>query len=117
MKEAGSGKLARWDVSIDCCEWPGISCDHGGLGRVIGLDLSFQEITGGEGLDDFTALFSLQYLERLDLFNNEFNTTIPAALGNLTNLSGRKYQQLFSLIHLSSFTILAIEIVQFKNIS
>ncbi|CAN1190309.1 Receptor-like protein Cf-9 homolog [Linum perenne] len=74
------------NVSTDCCEWPGISCDLGGLGRVIGLDLSFEEITGGEGLDDSTALFSLRYLERLDLSYNKFNTTIPAAIGNLTNL-------------------------------
>ncbi|CAN1759065.1 Receptor-like protein 7 [Linum perenne] len=79
-------KLARWNMSTDCCEWPGISCDLGGLGRVIGLDLSQKWITGGEGLDDFTALFSLQYLESLDLSDNEFNTTIPATLGNLTNL-------------------------------
>ncbi|CAN1813400.1 Receptor-like protein 6 [Linum perenne] len=79
-------KLARWNASTDCCEWPGISCDPGGLGRVIGLDLSREWITGGGGLDDSTALFSLQYLESLDLSNNEFNTTIPAAIGNLTNL-------------------------------
>ncbi|CAN1813398.1 Receptor-like protein 34 [Linum perenne] len=79
-------KLVEWNESTDCCEWPGISCDVGGLGRVIGLDLSFESITGGEGLDDSTALFSLQYLESLDLSGNKFNTTIPAAIGNLTNL-------------------------------
>ncbi|CAN1344931.1 Receptor-like protein 50 [Linum perenne] len=78
--------MVGWNVSIDCCEWPGISCDLGGLGRVIGLDLSSEEITGEKGLDDSTALFSLQYLESLDLSYNEFNTTIPVALGNLTNL-------------------------------
>ncbi|CAN1168377.1 Receptor-like protein 7 [Linum perenne] len=81
-----SVKLARWNVSTDCCEWPGISCDVGGLGRVIGLDLSGEWINGGGGLDDSMTLFSLQYLERLDLSYNEFNTTIPAALANLTNL-------------------------------
>ncbi|CAN1286017.1 Receptor-like protein 50 [Linum perenne] len=78
--------MARWNVSTDCCEWPGISCDVGGLGRVIGLDLSGEWINGGGGLDDSMTLFSLQYLERLDLSYNEFNTTIPAALANLTNL-------------------------------
>ncbi|CAN1344932.1 Receptor-like protein 12 [Linum perenne] len=78
--------MVEWNASTDCCEWPGISCDHGGLGRVISLDLSFEDITGGEGLDDSTALFSLRYLEHLDLSFNEFNTTIPAAIGNLTNL-------------------------------
>ncbi|CAN1190312.1 Receptor-like protein 12, partial [Linum perenne] len=79
-------KLVRWNASTDCCEWPGISCDPSGLGRVIGLDLIYEGITGGGGLDDSTALFSLQYLESLDLSDNEFNTTIPVALGNLTNL-------------------------------
>ncbi|CAN1190310.1 Receptor-like protein 50 [Linum perenne] len=79
-------RMVEWNASTDCCEWPGISCDPGGLGRVIGLDLSREWITGGGGLDDSTALFSLQYLESLDLSNNEFNTTIPAAIGNLTNL-------------------------------
>ncbi|CAN1190313.1 Receptor-like protein 7 [Linum perenne] len=78
--------MEGWNGSTDCCEWPGISCDPGGLGRVIGLDLSLEEITGGGGLDDSTALFSLQYLERLNLVRNKFNTTIPAAIGNLTNL-------------------------------
>ncbi|CAN1759064.1 Receptor-like protein 50 [Linum perenne] len=81
-----SVKLARWNVSTDCCEWPGISCDVGGLGQVIGLDLSGEWINGGGGLDDSMTLFSLQYLERLDLSYNEFNTTIPAPIANLTNL-------------------------------
>ncbi|CAN1190307.1 Receptor-like protein 11 [Linum perenne] len=78
--------MGWWNVSIDCCEWPGISCDPGGLGQVISLDLNSHMITGGEGLDDSTALFSLRYLEHLDLSYNRFNTTIPAAIGNLTNL-------------------------------
>ncbi|CAN0865164.1 Receptor-like protein Cf-9 homolog [Linum grandiflorum] len=79
------GRLVRWNASTDCCEWPGIYCDPGGLGRVVELDLSHEGITGG-GLDNSTALFSLHYLEKLDLSYNEFNTSIPAALANLTNL-------------------------------
>ncbi|CAN0865178.1 Receptor-like protein 9DC3 [Linum grandiflorum] len=81
-----SEKLVGWNSSIECCEWPGISCDPGGLGRVVGLDLSFEDITGGGELYNSTALFSLTYLEELDLSENYFNTSIPAALGNLTNL-------------------------------
>ncbi|CAN0865160.1 Receptor-like protein 43 [Linum grandiflorum] len=63
-------RLVGWNASTDCCQWPGISCDLGGLGRVVGLDLSQEWITGG-GLDNSTPLF---------------NTSIPAAIGNLTNL-------------------------------
>ncbi|CAN0865170.1 Receptor-like protein 9DC3 [Linum grandiflorum] len=77
--------IVGWNASTDCCEWPGISCDPGGLGRVVGLNLFYGGITGG-GLDNSTALFSLKYLEKLDLSYNEFNTSIPAAIGNLTNL-------------------------------
>ncbi|CAN1190316.1 Receptor-like protein 35 [Linum perenne] len=79
--------MEGWNASTDCCEWPGISCDLGGLGRVIGLDLSNEYGISKRGvLDDSTTLFHLQYLERLDLSNNDFDTIIPAALGNLTNL-------------------------------
>ncbi|CAN1266244.1 DNA damage-repair/toleration protein DRT100 [Linum perenne] len=83
-----SQKSVWWNASTDCCEWPGISCDPGGLGRVIGFHLNNEGITrgGGGGLNNSTALFSLRYLEYLDLSHNKFNTTIPAALGNLTNL-------------------------------
>ncbi|CAN1815677.1 Receptor-like protein 7 [Linum perenne] len=81
-----SQKLVEWNASTECCEWPGIRCDSGGLGRVIGLNLSYESITGGGGLDNSVALFNLQYLKVLDLSFNHFNTTVPAALANLTNL-------------------------------
>ncbi|CAN1771769.1 Receptor-like protein 7 [Linum perenne] len=79
-----SQKLARWDSSIDCCRWPGIRCDPGGHGRVIGLDLSGEMIMGG--LDDAMAMFNLQHLQVLDLSFNNFNTTVPTGIGNLTYL-------------------------------
>ncbi|CAN0927840.1 Receptor-like protein 7 [Linum grandiflorum] len=79
-----SRNLAGWDSSVDCCDWPGVGCDLGGLGRVIRLNLSNEMITGG--FDTSMALFSLQYLQVLDLSFNNFNTTVPAGFGNLTNL-------------------------------
>ncbi|CAN1814775.1 Receptor-like protein 7 [Linum perenne] len=83
-----SQKLVRWNASTECCDWPGIRCDPGGLGHVIGLDLSNEFIIegGGGGLHNSLALFSLRYLEDLDLSYNYFNTTIPAAVGDLTKL-------------------------------
>ncbi|CAN0903808.1 Receptor-like protein 12 [Linum grandiflorum] len=79
-----SAKLSGWNASTNCCKWSGITCDHGGLGRVVGLDLSYEFITGG--LDDSTALFSLQFLQSLDLSFNSFDRTIPSGLANLTSL-------------------------------
>ncbi|CAN1266408.1 Receptor-like protein 6 [Linum perenne] len=84
FEQSYSNKLAWWNASIDCCKWPGITCDHGGHGRVIGLDLSDEYITGG--LEDSSTLFSLQYLHSLDLSFNDFSSTIPSDIANLTSL-------------------------------
>ncbi|KAG5253400.1 receptor protein [Salix suchowensis] len=82
--ELASTKLVKWNSTPDCCEWPGIACDEGGSGRVISLDLSFEGITGG--LDDSSGLFSLQFLQNLNLSSNSFNTPLPVRFANLTDL-------------------------------
>ncbi|KAB5520047.1 hypothetical protein DKX38_024366 [Salix brachista] len=82
--ELASTKLVKWNSTPDCCEWPGIACDDGGSGRVISLDLSFEGITGG--LDDSSGLFSLQFLQNLNLSFNGFSTTLPVRFANLTDL-------------------------------
>ncbi|KAJ6778094.1 LEUCINE-RICH REPEAT RECEPTOR PROTEIN KINASE EMS1-LIKE-RELATED [Salix koriyanagi] len=82
--ELASIKLVKWNSTPDCCEWPGIACDDGGSGRVISLDLSFEGITGG--LDDSSGLFSLQFLQNLNLSFNSFNTTLPVRFATLTDL-------------------------------
>ncbi|XP_011046863.1 PREDICTED: receptor-like protein 12 [Populus euphratica] len=82
--ESMSTKLVTWNPSTDCCEWRGISCDIGGLDRVIGLDLSNESITGG--LDDSSGLFSLQFLQSLNLSFNSFSTALPVGFANLTDL-------------------------------
>ncbi|KAJ6755698.1 LEUCINE-RICH REPEAT RECEPTOR PROTEIN KINASE EMS1-LIKE-RELATED [Salix purpurea] len=79
-----STKLVNWNSTPDCCEWPGITCDEGGSGRVISLDLSFEGINGG--LDDSSGLFSLQFLQNLNLSFNSFSTPLPASFANLTDL-------------------------------
>ncbi|XP_060674302.1 receptor-like protein 39 [Ziziphus jujuba] len=75
--------LVHWNQSSDCCNWPGISCDH--EGRVTGLKLSNESISGG--IDNNSTLFNLAYLQILDLSLNDLNSTIPSRIGNLTNLS------------------------------
>ncbi|KAL9374381.1 hypothetical protein Peur_034001 [Populus x canadensis] len=84
FNESMSTKLVTWNPSSDCCEWIGISCDIGGLDRVIGLDLSNESITGG--LDDSSGLFSLQFLQSLSLSFNRFSTALPVGFANLTDL-------------------------------
>lgn len=76
--------LSQWNQDTDCCTWNGVECDVNG--HVIGLDLSFESISGG--IEDSTGLFSLQHLKRLNLAFNQFNASaIPFSLGNLTNLT------------------------------
>ncbi|KAG6640239.1 receptor like protein 22-like [Carya illinoinensis] len=80
---ASSTKLRHWNPSSDCCGWQGVSCSS--EGRVTGLDLSDESISGG--LDNSRSLFSLQYLQNLSLAYNKFNySLIPSGLGKLTNL-------------------------------
>ncbi|XP_062171110.1 receptor-like protein 43, partial [Alnus glutinosa] len=80
---AMSNKLVKWNQSADCCSWEGVTCHEG---HVIGLDLTSESISGG--LDDSSSLFSLQYLQSLDLAYNDFNSSqIPSKFDKLTNLS------------------------------
>ncbi|TXG65597.1 hypothetical protein EZV62_006872 [Acer yangbiense] len=78
-------RLVQWNQSNDCCTWSGVDCDM--AGRVIGLDLSNESISGG--VDNSTELFSLRHLRRLNLASNLFDEAqnIPSRLANLTNLT------------------------------
>ncbi|KAH9673092.1 hypothetical protein KPL70_017963 [Citrus sinensis] len=79
-----SVNLVEWRQGTDCCDWGGVDCD--GDGRVIGLDLSNESISGG--IENATGLFSLQHLRRLNLAYNSFNgSQIPSRLASLTNLT------------------------------
>ncbi|KAL4606302.1 hypothetical protein ACB092_09G093200, partial [Castanea dentata] len=80
-----STKLVQWNETRfpDCCLWKGVNCSK--EGRVVGLDLFNESITGGL-LN--SSLFSLQYLEYLNLAYNKLSpSTIPFPFGNLTKLS------------------------------
>ncbi|KAK0584066.1 hypothetical protein LWI29_007062 [Acer saccharum] len=76
--------LVKWGQNTECCNWSGVYCDGGG--RVTGLNLSFESISGG--IENSTGLFSLQHLRSLDLAYNRFNASqIPSRFANLTNLT------------------------------
>jgi hypothetical protein len=78
-----STKLVYWNQSADCCLWEGVNCAEG---RVIGLDLTNESISGG--LDNLSSLFNLSYLQSLNLAYNNFNgSQISSEFDKLTNLS------------------------------
>jgi hypothetical protein len=66
------------------CGWSGVQCGiWQGQTRVIGLNLTFYNLTGplpSQGIANLTALSSLIFAQ------NRFNGSIPPELGNLTNL-------------------------------
>ncbi|KAK2656177.1 hypothetical protein Ddye_009229 [Dipteronia dyeriana] len=76
--------LVKWNQTKDCCNWSGVDCDAGG--RVIGLDLSSESISGG--IENSNGLLGLQYLQKLNLaFNGFGQIEIPSRLANLTDLT------------------------------
>ncbi|KAL5550779.1 hypothetical protein UlMin_000955 [Ulmus minor] len=77
-KARESKKLVQWSSNSS---FEGATCEEG---RVTGLDLSNESISGGiEG----STLFALKFLKRLDLSYNNFNSTIPARIGDLASLN------------------------------
>ncbi|KAL2344265.1 hypothetical protein Fmac_005550 [Flemingia macrophylla] len=76
-----SKKLTFWNQSEDCCLWHGVTCNEG---RVIALDLSEESISGR--LINSSALFSLKYLQSLNLAFNNLHSVIPLELYKLNNM-------------------------------
>ncbi|CAN1184527.1 Receptor like protein 27 [Linum perenne] len=100
-----SQKLVEWNASTECCEWPGIRCDSGVLGRVIGLNLSYESITGVDtsgnssifpqlevlvltscNLRTFPDLDNQSRLAWLDLSDNNINGVVPRWIPESTSL-------------------------------
>ncbi|BAU02080.1 Receptor like protein [Vigna angularis] len=83
------GRLSTWtdhQNNTDCCNWEGIQCNHQ-TGHVILLDLRCLDTKYLKGAINLTSLIHLQYIQHLDLSNNDFMWThIPQAIGSFTNL-------------------------------
>ncbi|XP_059595327.1 receptor-like protein 7 [Vitis vinifera] len=91
---AVSNKLVSWNRSADCSSWGGVTWDANG--HVVGLDLSSESISGG--FNSSSSLFSLQYLQSLNLAGNSFcgglnwpnnsfcSSQIPSGFDRLANL-------------------------------
>ncbi|KAH0650512.1 hypothetical protein KY284_030424 [Solanum tuberosum] len=81
-------KTLSWNITGDCCEWDGVTCNQF-MGHVIGLDLSCSFLTGTIHANH--SLTKLNHLQRLNLAFNEFN---DFPLGN-------SISELSSLTHLN----------------
>ncbi|KAH0642975.1 hypothetical protein KY289_033949 [Solanum tuberosum] len=82
------GKTLSWNVTGDCCQWDGVTC-NGFTGHVIGLDLSSSCFRGTIHANN--SLTKLGHLQRLNLAFNELN---DFPLGN-------SISELSSLMHLN----------------
>ncbi|XWS13367.1 hypothetical protein CRYUN_Cryun36dG0031500 [Craigia yunnanensis] len=80
-----SSQAQLWDLNTDCCSWNGITCDDA-LGHVIGIDLSYKNLSGS-----LHSIFNLHHLQHLNLAGNNFNITLFQyefdKLPNLTHLN------------------------------
>ncbi|KAF5941004.1 hypothetical protein HYC85_022171 [Camellia sinensis] len=109
---AVSVKLVNWTQTTDCCRWKGVTCDK--EGHVIGLDLNRESISGG--ISHLSSLFSLQFLQNLNLAYNNFNfTQIPPSFGNLTrltylNLSNANFAGQISIVLSSMTTLVTLDL-------
>ncbi|GAU38158.1 hypothetical protein TSUD_263820 [Trifolium subterraneum] len=72
-----------WNKTSTCCNWSGVTCDN--EGHVISLDLSGEHILGG--FNNSSSLFSLAYLQKLNLDDNYFNSSIPSGFSKLEKLT------------------------------
>ncbi|XP_034686659.1 receptor-like protein EIX1 [Vitis riparia] len=89
--------LSSWFSQEDCCGWNGVYC-HNITGRVVKLDLKnphgYNFSLGGKVSP---ALLQLEFLNYLDLSQNDFGgTPIPSFLGSMQSLT-------YLDLHLASF--------------
>ncbi|KAM5581828.1 receptor-like protein 7 [Rosa sericea] len=82
-------KVSTWKPPLQgenktCCSWAGVECDEK-TGHVIGLDLSSSFLHGS--INSNSTLFRLVHLERLNLADNNFNSSqIPPTIRNFPRL-------------------------------
>lgn len=81
-------KVLQWKSegeSSNCCLWDGILCDEN-TGHMISVDVSNSCLFGS--INSNSTLFSLLYLQRLNLADNNFNfSQIPSAIGQFSDLT------------------------------
>ncbi|GAY64483.1 hypothetical protein CUMW_233940 [Citrus unshiu] len=107
-------KVASWKLdekNKDCCSWDGVKCNED-TGHVVELDLASSCLYGS--INSTSSLFQLVHLQRLSLFDNNFNFSEILNLSRLTHLNlSRSY---FSeLLELSNSGVLDLSFSDFEN--
>jgi len=78
-------KTESWKEGTDCCSWDGVTCELE-TGQVTALDLACSMLYGT--LHSNSTLFSLHHLQKLDLSDNDFQSShISSSFGQFSNLT------------------------------
>ncbi|KDO58388.1 hypothetical protein CISIN_1g047451mg, partial [Citrus sinensis] len=116
-------KVASWKLdekNSDCCLWDGVKCNED-TGHVVELDLASSCLYGS--VNSTSSLFQLVHLQRLSLFDNNFNfSEIPSEILNFSRLThlnlSRSYfsgQIPAELLELSNLEVLDLSFNTFDN--
>ncbi|GAY53100.1 hypothetical protein CUMW_146770 [Citrus unshiu] len=116
-------KVASWKLDEkdrDCCSWDGVKCDED-TGHVVELDLASSCLYGS--INSTSSLFQLVHLQRLSLFDNNFNfSEIPSEILNFSRLTHLNLSESYfsgqipaELLELSNLEVLDLSFNNFDN--
>ncbi|KAL9457329.1 hypothetical protein AB3S75_006387 [Citrus x aurantiifolia] len=116
-------KVATWKPdgkNRDCCSWDGVKCNEA-TGHVVELDLASSCLYGS--INSTSSLFQLVHLQRLSLFDNNFNfSEIPSEILNFSRLTHLNLSESYfsgqipaELLELSNLEVLDLSFNNFDN--
>lgn len=117
-------KVATWKPdgkNRDCCSWDGVKCNED-TGHVVELDLASSCLYGS--INSTSSLFQLVHLQRLSLFDNNFNfSEIPSEILNFSRLTHLNLSESYfsgqipsELLELSNLEVLDLSFNSFDNL-
>ncbi|XP_006447780.2 receptor-like protein 9DC3 [Citrus clementina] len=115
--------VASWKLDEkdrDCCSWDGVKCNED-TGHVVELDLASSCLYGS--INSTSSLFQLVHLQRLSLFDNNFNfSEIPSEILNFSRLTHLNLSESYfsgqipaELLELSNLEVLDLSFNNFDN--
>ncbi|KAH9745274.1 Receptor-like protein 7 [Citrus sinensis] len=116
-------KVASWKLDEkdrDCCSWDGVKCNED-TGHVVELDLASSCLYGS--INSTSSLFQLVHLQRLSLFDNNFNfSEIPSEILNFSRLTHLNLSESYfsgqipaELLELSNLEVLDLAFCSFDH--